>query len=278
MSAAFIFAAQMVNFPVAFGTSGHLIGSVLAAVLLGPGPAVIVMSTVLLVQCLIFADGGLFALGANVFNMAIVGTLTGYWIFRFLIRMFHRSRGRIVAIVIASWCSVVLASLCCAGELAWSGAAPAAAVIPAMAGVHALIGIGEGLITAAVYVAIEQARPDLLEQNFVQGGSVSVLPFALLGCIVALGLVLFVSPFASHWPDGFNSVAKRLGFDQGEVNNPLSVPLTGSWSAWLTGPPVATIIGGIIGLMLVFVLTIGLVRVLTSKSSRNAPSPKDHSP
>ena len=266
VSAAFIFAAQMVNFPVAFGTSGHLIGGVLAATLLGAGPAVIVMTTVILTQCLVFADGGLFALGANVFNMAIVGTLTGYAIYRLLHRIFRGARGRVIAVAVASWCSVVLSSLCCAGELAWSGAASAATVFPAMAGVHALIGIGEALVTGAVIAAIERARPDLLALIPDPQAPRSRIPVPVYGLVVAAGLLLFVFPFASRWPDGLNKVARTLGFDQSEVARSFPAPFAGYQLPGTGGSVIATIIVGIIGLLMVFFLTAGLVRLFAGKT------------
>ena len=151
MMAAFIFAAQMLNFPMAAGTSGHLLGAALCAILLGPWAAVIVMSLVLIAQCLIFQDGGLLALGANIFNMAIVAGLGSYIMYRGLARvMGEGARGRAIAAFVAAWSSVVLASVACALELAASGTVPLRAVLPAMAGVHALIGIGEGAATVAV--------------------------------------------------------------------------------------------------------------------------------
>src|ERR1022692_3636611 len=120
LGAAFVFAAQMLNFPVAGGTSGHLLGGVLAGVLLGPGAAAIVIACVLTVQALLFADGGVLALGANVFNMAFIGAMVGYTIYSAVFRFLPGLRGRIVAVFFAAWCSTVLASLTCAGELARS--------------------------------------------------------------------------------------------------------------------------------------------------------------
>ena len=162
--AAFIFAAQMLNFPVAVGTSGHVIGAALAAILLGPWAAVIIMSTVLLAQSLIFQDGGLLALGANIFNMGIVAGFGAYFIYRLLGSLLGGShRARLMAGFVAAWGSVFLASIACALELAISGVWPLTAVLPAMAGVHALIGIGEGLITVAVLSLVMATRADLLQ-------------------------------------------------------------------------------------------------------------------
>jgi len=163
VTAAFVFAAQMLNFPVAGGTSGHFLGAVLAAALLGPWNACLVMAVVLIIQCLGFADGGLTALGTNIFNMGIVGGLGGGFIFEALRRVLpHGRAGFLASAGIASWLSVVMASTACAIELALSGTSPLGVVLPAMAGVHAVIGVGEALITAAALSAVIAARRDLL--------------------------------------------------------------------------------------------------------------------
>ena len=155
LAGAFVFAAQMVNFPVAGGTSGHLMGGVLAAVLLGPAAGVVVITSVLIVQCLLFADGGIVALGANVFNMGVIGSAGGYAIYRGVRLLFRNERGRYLAVVLAAWGSTVLAAACCAGELAWSGIVPWRSAFPAMTNVHMLIAIGEAVISALAFSAIE---------------------------------------------------------------------------------------------------------------------------
>lgn len=161
--AAFIFAAQMLNFPVAGGTSGHIIGAALVAILLGPWAAVIIMSAVLIAQSLIFQDGGLLALGANIFNMGIVAGFGAYYIYRLASSVLgDNGRGRFTAGFIAAWGSVVLSSAACAIELAISGVSQLGVVLPAMTGIHAIIGIGEGLITMAVLSVISASRADLL--------------------------------------------------------------------------------------------------------------------
>jgi len=162
--AAFIFAAQMLNFPIAGGTSGHLIGAALAAILLGPWASVLIMSCVLIAQCLIFQDGGLVALGANIFNMGIVASFSGYYIYRFVTSLLGNGRrSKLAGGFIAAWSSVFLAAIVCAIELAVSGISPMRVVLPAMAGLYALIGIGEGLITGAVLSLVLATRADLLE-------------------------------------------------------------------------------------------------------------------
>lgn len=161
--AAFIFAAQMLNFPIAGGTSGHVIGAALVAILLGPWAAIIIMSVVLIAQSFIFQDGGLLALGANIFNMGIIASFAAYYLYRPINSLLGgNNRGRLVAGFVAAWGSVVLASISCAIELALSGTSPLVVVLPAMAGVHALIGIGEGFVTVAVLSLVMATRADLL--------------------------------------------------------------------------------------------------------------------
>jgi cobalt/nickel transport system permease protein len=165
LAAAFLFAAQMVNFPVAGGTSGHLIGGTLVAALLGPSAAVVVVTAVLIVQCFLFADGGVMALGANIFNMAIVNSVGGYVIYQVLCRLLPGVRGRVTAIAFAGWCATVIAAVGCAGQLALSGTVAWSAALPAMAGTHMLIGVGEGLISALVFLAIQRTRPEMIAGN-----------------------------------------------------------------------------------------------------------------
>lgn len=167
--AAFVFAAQMLNFPIAGGTSGHFLGAALAAILLGPWTGVLIMTCVLVGQCLIFQDGGLLALGANVLNMGIIGSFGSYYAYRLFTSLLGDSRrSRLIGGFAGAWVAVFLASTACALELAISGASPLGVVLPAMAGVHALIGIVEGLITVAVLSAVMATRADLLALQTIQ--------------------------------------------------------------------------------------------------------------
>jgi cobalt/nickel transport system permease protein len=160
--AAFIFAAQMFNFQVIGGTSGHLLGGVLAAVLLGPWAATLVMTSVVAVQALIFQDGGLVVLGANIFNMGVIGTLGGYWVYRALCRLMGgEERARIPAAGIAAWVAVVAGAAATAVELALSGTTELLIALPTMVGIHAIIGIGEAIITMAALGFIAVTRKDL---------------------------------------------------------------------------------------------------------------------
>lgn len=154
--AAFIFAAQMVNFPIAGGTSGHLLGAALATILLGPWNACLIISAVLVVQCLGFQDGGITALGGNIFNMALFGVIAAYLVYNIFSRVLKNPVGRSISIFLAAWASVFVASTLAAIELAVSGTVPFSVVFPAMAVWHALIGIGEGIITVVVVNFLEK--------------------------------------------------------------------------------------------------------------------------
>jgi cobalt/nickel transport system permease protein len=162
--AAFIFAVQMLNFPVATGTSGHLLGGAMAAILVGPGAGALCVAVVLVVQSL-FADGGLTALGLNIINMALVTAWGGYALFLGLRRIMPRTKGGItVSAGIAAGLSVVLASLAFVAEYAigGTGTAPVSTVAAAMVGVHTLIGVGEGIITGLTVGLVLAVRPDLV--------------------------------------------------------------------------------------------------------------------
>jgi cobalt/nickel transport system permease protein len=263
LSAAFIFAAQMLNFPVAGGTSGHLIGGVLASVLLGPSAAVLVIACVLIVQCLMFADGGLLALGANVFNMALVSTGGGYLVFRILkgASRMEPKRSTIFAAAFAGWVGTVMASVSCAGQLALSGTVPWAMAFPAMANVHMLIGIGEGLITALVLMVVMQARPELIVRNACTGDG-GRLWFAAYGLLISLGMAVFVAPVACRWPDGLEKVADLLGFSAKARQPIFSPPIPDYHMPLIGSATVATAVAGVIGTVIAFGAAYCLARLL----------------
>jgi cobalt/nickel transport system permease protein len=162
--AAFIFAAQMINFPILGGTSGHLLGGTLAGVLLGPWAGTLVMTVVFIVQAFIFQDGGLTVLGANIFNMGLIGTFGGYYLYRIIRKALGLSNwtSMAIAVAVSAWTSVVVAALICAIQLSLSGTVPLNVVLPAMLGWHFIIGIGEAIITVLAVSYIWRTRPDLI--------------------------------------------------------------------------------------------------------------------
>ncbi len=209
--AAAIFAGQMLNFTVIGGTSGHLMGAALATILLGPWAAILVMTCVVAVQALIFQDGGLLALGANIFNMGVVGVAVAYMAYNTLRRLTGGRRwGLFASGFIAAWLSIEVAALGVALQLALSDTSPANIAIPAMAGIHALIGIGEGLITVGALAFIVSTRPDLLKSGAgPRAGRASWCGSA--GLLLAL-LLAVASPLASANPDGLEWVAEQQNF------------------------------------------------------------------
>jgi len=274
LAAAFLFAAQMVNFPVVGGTSGHLVGGALVAALLGPGAAVVVVATVLIVQCFLFADGGVMALGANVFNMGLVATVSGYAIYRSAARLLPGLQGRVAALAFAGWCSTVMAAAACAGQLAWAGTVAWRVGFPAMTGVHALIGLGEGVVSALVYVAVARTRPDLLPDSPTsRTAPIHLRAFVVLGLLVTLGIALFVAPFACPWPDGLDSVATRLGFAPKALEPMLPALAADYHLPGFTSPALATAAAGAVGALVVFGLAILFSRLIVPKT---APDARDH--
>ncbi|MFG2391594.1 energy-coupling factor ABC transporter permease [Streptomyces lavendulae] len=239
--AAFIFAVQMLNFPVAAGTSGHLLGGALAAILVGPCTGVLCVSVVLLMQGILFADGGLTALGVNITNMAVVTVVVAYAVFRGLLKVLPAGRRSVtVAAFAGALLSVPGAAVMFTLFYALGGTTdvPIGKVFTAMTGVHVLIGIGEAVITAATVGAVIAVRPDLVHgarglavplKLRVDGRLVdapaaaaaapvpaaarSTRPLWISGLVTALVLAGFVSYYASSSPDGLEKVAADQGID-----------------------------------------------------------------
>jgi cobalt/nickel transport system permease protein len=257
--AAFIFAAQMINFPVAGGTSGHLLGSALAAIVLGPWAAMVVMTAVITVQSLLFQDGGLLVMGANILNMGLITAVIGYGLYR---AVFGRSRRiKLMVAGFAAWLSVMAGALATALELWLSGTSNLQTVALAMLGVHTVIGIGEALITVAALTFILQTRPALVGEGSAaaQGGR----GWALAGVVLSLVVVL-LSPLASINPDGLNRVAMDLGFIQSAQSG--SGPFAGYTVPFLESASASRVAAGGIGVLTVLVIAIVTGRSLQKKS------------
>lgn len=260
--AAFIFAAQMINFPVIGGTSGHLLGATLAAIALGPWGGMLIMASVIGVQGLLFQDGGLVVMGANILNMGLLTVLIGYGFHR---GVAEQSRGvRLTVTGVAAWLSVIAAALATSLELWLSGTSGLRIVIPAMLGVHAFIGIGEALITVAALAFIVQTRPDLLEaKGQAQGGR----GWVVAGLMIAL-IVVLLAPLASADPDGLERVAIDAGFiDQGvnasyQILPDYTIPLLGKTA-------LSTVLAGAIGTLIVAALTVLVVHLLRRRPAKS---------
>lgn len=253
--AAAIFAGQMLNFTVAGGTSGHLMGAALATILLGPWAAVIVMTIVVSVQALLFQDGGLLALGANIFNMGVVGVAVSYTVYQLVTKFTGGKRwGVFVGGGVAAWLSIFIAALGVGLQLAFSGTSPANLAIPAMAAIHAVIGIGEALITVGALAFIYASRRDLIETGAKAptGGRL----VWVVGLLIALALAV-ASPLASAFPDGLEWVAEQKGFLE-TAQGPLYEIIPDYVVPGIQNEALATIAAGILGTLIVFGVAVGV--------------------
>lgn len=258
--AAFIFAAQMLNFPIAGGTSGHFLGGALAAIVLGPWAGILVMTAVVGVQGLLFQDGGLLVMGANIFNMGILTAVIGFGLYRLVI---GQKRGiRLAVAGGGAWIATMAAALITSLQLWLSGTTRLELVLPAMLGVHALIGFGEALITVAALAYIEQTRPDLLnaEKTSQEGGRGWVVG----GVLLTLAAVL-ISPLASGNPDGLERVAENLGFLGAGQDAPYQI-LPDYTIPFFGETAFSTILAGVVGAVVLMGLLILLGRNLRRRT------------
>lgn len=259
--AAFIFAAQMLNFPVAGGTSGHFLGGALAAIVLGPWTGILVMTAVIGVQALLFQDGGLLVMGANIFNMGTLTAMIGFGLYRGVV---GRSKGTRLAVAgVAAWLAVVASALITALQLWLSGTTRLEIVVPAMLGVHVLIGLGEAIITVAALTFIEQTRPDLMTEKAVAARGSSGWVYA--GILISL-LAVLLSPLASVNPDGLERVAKDMGFLELGQSAPYEV-LPDYTVPFLGETALSTIVAGAIGALVVLGLVVVIGGMLRRKNT-----------
>ncbi len=216
MMSALIFVLQMINFPIAAGTSGHLLGGALAVIVLGPRLGLICLSVVVIIQSLLFADGGLSALGVNVLNMAIVTSTTSWFIVKYWIKFIGKNKISIVSVsVLAGILSVVFSSIAFTIQYAIGGtiSIPVGTVLLAMVTTHFIIGFGEGVITALIITLLIRVRPDLIYAY--ERSDENTTKVSIYGLFIILILLLsLITPFASSSPDGLESVAEEFGFTQ----------------------------------------------------------------
>ncbi len=263
--AAFLFAAQAINFPVAAGTSGHLIGAALAAIVMGPWAATLIMTAVLAVQGLLFQDGGLVVMGWNIVNMGVIAAFSGYLAYTLARRLSGKSRVAVMAASFAAgWISVVVASLATAIELAASGTSPLVLAVAAMGSVHALIGVGEGVITAAAIGLLLTTRPGLLQAGATAPGG-RTAAVILVGLAAAL-LVAAFSPLASPSPDGLEAVAASQGFLGLGQAAPYQI-LPDYTVPFISHPALTTIAAVMVGTLVVFVGAVIIGRLATRRQA-----------
>ena len=262
--AAAIFAGQMLNFSVTGGTSGHLLGAAMATILLGPWPAMIVMTTVVCIQALIFQDGGLLALGANLFNMAVVGVAVSHFVYTSLRRLLgSRPWGLFASGFAAAWSSIFIASLAAALQIAASGTSPANVSIPAMGGIHALIGIGEGLITVGALAFLLATRRELLSSEVPAGKAGGAV--WIFGLAIAL-LLAVLSPLASANPDGLEWVAGQQGFLDA-ARAPLLSVIPDYIFPGVSNTALATILAAVAGTLIVLGVTLAVAWLRRNRKS-----------
>jgi cobalt/nickel transport system permease protein len=290
MLAAMVFAGQMVNFPL-FGlpVSGHLLGGVLASVVVGPHAGLIAIATVLAIQMLLFGDGGWLAYGANVLNMGVVGGFVGYAVYRFVRGRWPGERGIVLGAVLGAWLSVMAASFAFCLEFALShpaGAFDLTRIVTLMTSLHALIGIGEALITGLVlaYVVGVARRVDLIYQPGEEGAAARVGRVFWLGVGAALVVAAFAAPFASGYADGLEAVGERTGF--GELAaEPRTIWLTDYAVPWLEesglakgghlADKLAVSLAGLVGTLAIVVVAVVCDRLLCRRPAGLTGSPAD---
>ena len=252
-----IFAAQMLNWPIPGGTSAHFVGGALAGILLGPYAGCIAMACVLIVQCLVFADGGITALGANVWNMAVVDVFVGYYIYKAL-----ESKNRYLASFLAGWLGITLAAVFAGIEIGLSSSFhySIATTVPVMGTWHAILGIIEGIITAAIVSYIYSVRPDVLEKSEeVEVGK---------GVWIALAVMIALSPLFAYlaelvnYSEPLENVAEQLGV----AEHPIYEGILPDYTVPGLDPYVGTLISGVIGVLIV--LAIGFIIHRTSKTTK----------
>jgi cobalt/nickel transport system permease protein len=264
--AAFLFAAQLVNVPVAPGTSGHLVGATLAAVLLGPWRALIVMAVVLSVQALLFQDGGIAALGANLLDMGLVGSFVGFAIASLVARRAANPRGYVIGAMLGAFVATLGAATLAALWLALSGLYPLRGILSLMLVTHVAIGVLEAALTGGILVTVLKWRPDLVRG--LNGETVARRPAAVALGVLGLALVVaaFVAPLASSAPDGFDRTVQLLGLaDRARPAWP--APFAGYALPWGFSTALAPAIAGTVGTAVVALLAWAISRRLSSEDA-----------
>ncbi len=247
--AAAIFAAQMLNWPIPGGTSAHFVGGALAGILLGPYAGALAMAVVLTIQCLVFADGGITALGANVWNMAIVNVFVGYYVYKALER-FNRS----IAALVAGWLGITLAAIFAGIEIGISSSFGygLTVTVPVMGVWHALLGIIEGVITAGVVSYIAAARPDVIEQKAAPGK----LALGVIAAMIAVSPLFAYAAELVGYAEPLENAAEIIGLEE----NPIYEGLLPDYTLPGLDPYVGTLIAGVVGTVIVLGLGVILTR------------------
>ena len=286
IAAAFVFAAQMINFPVAAGTTGHLLGGALAAVLLGPHLGAVVVAVVVAVQAFVFADGGITALGYNLLNMAIVPAYGGYAFYTLFRKLLPDNAGGVAAATgLAGWVSVALSAMAFSIEWLFGATVPVSftEVFTAMVGVHLLIGIGEGLISAAAMGAVLASRPDLVfgardvgRDRLAGTEPVKARTFLIAAVVAALFLAGIVSQFAAAAPDGLERVAEDTGISSDTVLSRDRGIFADYATSGIENEAVGLAVAGIAGTVIVGAVGWGLLIAVRRRPDSDDPMAMGH--
>ena len=241
--AAAIFAAQMLNWPIPGGTSAHFVGGALAGILLGPYAGSLAMAVVLTIQCLVFADGVITALGANIWNMGIVDVFVGYYTYRILERY-----SKSAAAFVAGWLGITLAAIFAGIEIGLSASFKygLSVTVPVMGVWHGILGIIEGMITAGVVSYILSARPDIIEERKAPGK-------VAIGVIAAM---ILVSPLFAYAAElvGYSEPLENAAEILGLTEHPIYEGLLPDYSVPGLDPYTGTLITGVVGTAIVLAL------------------------
>lgn len=254
---AFVFAAQMINFPVGVGTSGHLIGGALLVYTLGPAAAAVTMTAILAIQALVFQDGGILALGANVMNMALCGTLAAWLPYRF----WGRGKWRKAAVFLGSVFSVLVAAVLAVSQLLLSGIPMPGAVLGISLGLFTVSALLEGAITVAVLGALESMQPDFIHKPAGRGSRALGALASASVLLAAVGVL-----FASAHPDGLEKLAEEIGIAS-RAQALLATPFADYEAAFLASPWLRQSAAGMAGLLLIFGFCVLLGRIVGKKGS-----------
>jgi cobalt/nickel transport system permease protein len=275
----------MLNFTIPGGTSGHLLGGTLAAILLGPWAAVLVMSAVIGVQALLFQDGGLLVMGLNIINMGIITSFVGYFTHRRIKDLIKGNGGMLVGAFAGAWLSLVVTAAAAAVELAVSGTSPIQFAFPAMVGVHAIIGVGEGLLTVFALSFILSTRPDLITGEEAPGQKSAA--WVLVGVLLALAITFF-APLASGYSDGMERIAEAFAAPgEVEIDPTFQLPDQPQFFGDVQDAPyevlpdytipvlgetgVSTVLAGMIGVLVVFGVSYGVAALVKRRRPGEAP-------
>jgi cobalt/nickel transport system permease protein len=256
--AACVFAIQMLNFPLPFApVSGHFMGSVLAAALVGPWGGVLVLAAVLVVQALLFQDGGILALGANIVNLAVVGCLVGYAVLNLVRRQWQGTPGLVGGAVLGAWMAILLGAVACSVELATSPDIFLPAVLGPMLLWHSLIGLAEAVVTGLALSYLAGLRPDLIYDGSCSRVASRMAEVVAVGLAAAVLLAVCVAPFASPLPDALEATLAAVGVEpatEAVVPAPLPDYQVQSIQNTLVGGAIAGLVGTVITFIVGFVL------------------------